>query len=264
MVLRVARSSRAASTNMEKYSEIRDVAFKMAHEEMMSNFSDENLLSAVQLLKKEPSTSFGLIKNLTQNTVAELFPLISNGTWVLKESYYCSNKSFSPAYPTPRFVDVDSYNEFIKLKEKYPKGFDFYKGGREALREYDEKYPDFWGDARMLDGRAEFRFGKTRIAPYMVPAHFERKEHPQIQDDELFLIIYESACYVNNSTSPGICFVLTPNKETYEERELEIYKKFKSHIIAAYLRLVMKKYDEEKTNELKKELLCISEKLIAK
>ena len=142
--------------------------------------------------------------------------------------------------------------------------------------------PDFWGDARMLDGHAEFRFGKISIAPNIVPEHYERVSHDPIKDDELFLVIYDDACRefpevkcpyhcgcetLNEhkgeiNTHPGICYVLTPNKDDFDERRLEIYKYFKSHIISAYLRFVVRKHEEDQIKVLKDVFMGKSDRLM--
>ena len=251
---------------MERYNKIRDDAFQMTHNVLMEKFGDDDLLKVADILKDSPYESFGLVKGLRQDTVAKLFPLIADGSWRVKEAYYCSNDSFNIVNPVPSFVNVESYKEWKRLKEKYPKGFDFYEGGRQAWKEYDEKYPDFWGDARMLDGHGEFRFGKIWIAPHIVTAHFNFKNHDNIQEDELFLVIYEDSCNEFNetiNTNPGICYVLTPNKESFDERKLEIYKYFKSHIVSAYVRLLMRKHDEEEANKWRNELIHISNSMIS-
>ena len=249
---------------MEKYNKIRDDAFKMTHDVLMEKFGDNDLSTVVGILKDSPYESFGLVKGLRQETVAKLFPLVADGSWRVKEAYYCSNDTLNVVKPVPSFVDVESYKEWRRLKEKYPKGFDYYKDGRQAWKEYDEKYPDFWGDARMFDGHAEFRFGKIWLAPRIVTAHFESKNHEAIKEDELFLVIYEESCNSSNeiNTNPGICYVLTPNKESFDERKLELYKYFKSHIVSAYVRLLMRKHDEEEAKRWRNEILDISDKLL--
>lgn len=251
---------------MDKYNKIRDDAFNMTYGALMENFGDGDLLKVADILKGSPYESFGLVKGLRQETVANLFPLVADGSWRVKEAYYCSDYSFNVVKPVPSFVDVESYKEWIRLKEKYPKGFDFYEGGRQAWDEYDEKYPDFWGDARMLDGHAEFRFGKARFAPDIVTASFEAEKHDNIQEDELFLVIYDDSCNGFKepmNTNPGICYVLTPNKESFDERKLEIYRCFKPHIVSAYVRLLMRKHDEEEADRLRNELIHISNKMIS-
>ena len=182
----------------------------------------------------------------------------------MKEAYYCSNNTFDIIKKVPAFLNVESYKEWRKLKEKYPKGFSFSEGGRKALDEYDRKYPDYWGDARMLDGHAEFRFGKIWLAPEIVTARFESKNHEDIKEDELFLVIYEDACNSSNeiNTHPGICYVLTPSKESFDERKLEIYKYFKSHIVSAYVSLLMRKRDEDEARRWKWELIHKSDMLL--
>lgn len=259
---------------MDKYQNIRDDAFKMTHDELMGTFDDNDLLNAVNILKNSPYESFGMIRGLRQETVSKLFPLIADGSWRVKEAYYASAESLDVVNPTPKFVDVESYKEWKRLKEIYPKGFDFYKGGREVWDEYNKKYPDFWGDARMLDGHGEFRFGKIFVAPNIVTGRWDSHPHPKIEDDELFLIIYEDSCSSANeintkpgicyeiNTNPGICYVLTPNKDDVEERKLELYKYFKGHIISAYIKLLMRKHDEEEVRKWKNELIEISNKLI--
>ena len=251
---------------MEKYNKIRDDAFQMTHDALMKKFGDDDLLKAADILKDSPYESFGLVKGLRQETVAKLFPLIADGSWRVKEAYYCSNATFDVIKEVPTFLNVESYKEWRRLKEKYPKGFDFYEDGRQAWDEYDEKYPDFWGDARMLDGHAEFRFGKTWIAPDIVTAHFDAEKHDNIQEDELFLVIYDDSCNGYKepmNTNPGICYVLTPNKESFDERKLELYKYFKSHIVSAYVSLLMRKHDEEESIRWRNELIHISNKMIA-
>ena len=251
---------------MEKYDKIRDDAFKMTYDALMEKFGDNDLLTVVSILKDSPYESFGLVKGLRQETVAKLFPLIADGSWRVKEAYYCSNDTLNVVKLVPSFVDVESYKEWRRLKEKYPKGFDYYEGGRKAWKEYDEKYPDFWGDARMFDGHAEFRFGKMWLAPKIVTAHFDSKNHENIKEDELFLVIYEDSCNEIKqpmNTYPGICYVLTPNKESFDERKLELYKYFKSHIVSAYVHLLMRKHDEEQAKMWKWELVNISDGLLA-
>lgn len=250
---------------MEKYNKIRDDAFKMTYDALMEKFGDNDLLTVVNILKDSPYESFGLVKGLRQDTVAKLFPLIADGSWRVKEAYYCSNSTFDVIKEVPSFVNVESYKEWIRLKEKYPKGFDCYEGGRQAWNEYEKNYPDFWGDARMFDGHAEFRFGKIWLAPRIVTARFEAENHDNIQEDELFLVIYEDSCRSSDeiNTHPGICYVLTPNKESFDERKLELYKYFKSHIVSAYARLLMRKHDEEEAKMWKWELIKISDGLLA-
>ena len=251
---------------MEKYDKIRDDAFKMTYDVLMEKIGDAELLKVVDVLKDSPYESFGLIRGLKQETVAELFPLVADGSWRVKEAYYCSDKSFNSVKPVPSFVDVESYKEWIRLKERYPKGFDYYEGGREAWEEYEKKYPDyFWGDARMFDGHAEFRFGKILFAPDVVSGCFESKNHEDIKEDELFLVIYDDSWNGFNeiNTHPGICYVLTPNKESFDERRLELYKYFKSHIVSAYVRLLMRKHDEEQAKMWQWELVNISDGLLA-
>jgi len=250
---------------MDKYDKIRDNTFKMTYDYLMEKLGDDDLLAVVSILKDSPYESFGLVKRLRQDTVSKLFPLIADGSWRVKEAYYCSNDTFNIVKPVPSFVDVESYKEWTRLKEKYPRGFDYYEGGRQAWKEYDEKYPDFWGDARMLDGHAEFRFGKIWVAPRIVTAHFESKNHEDIKEDELFLVIYEDSCSSSNeiNTNPGICYVLTPNKESFDERKLEIYKYFKAHIVSAYVRLLMRKHDEEEAKRWQWELVDISDGLLS-
>ena len=249
---------------MKNHDKIRDDAFKMTYDALMEKIGDAELLKAVDVLKDSPYESFGLVKGLKQETVAKFFPLVADGSWRVKEAYYCSNDSFNAANPVPRFVDVESYKEWIRLKEKYPKGFDYYKDGRKAWDEYEKNYPDFWGDARMFDGHAEFRFGKIWFAPSIVPALFEFKNHEDIKEDELFLVIYEDSRNEFNeiNTNPGICYVLTPNKESFDERRLEIYKYFKSHIVSAYVRLLMRKHDEDEARKWKWELVHKSDMLL--
>lgn len=248
---------------MEKYNKIRDNAFKMTYDALMEKIGDAELLKVVDALKDSPYETFGLVKGLKQETVAKLFPLVADGSWRVKEAYYCSHDSFNAVKPVPSFVNVESYKEWIRLKEKYPKGFDYYKDGRKASDEYDKNYPDFWGDARMFDGRAEFRFGKIWFAPTIVPALFECKNHEDIKEDELFLVIYEDSCDFEINTNPGICYVLTPNKESFDERRLEIYKYFKSHIVSEYVRLLMRKRDENEARRWKWELVNMSDGLMA-
>lgn len=250
---------------MDKYNKIRDDAFQMTHDVLMEKIGDAELLKVVDVLKDSPYESFGLVRGLSQETVAKLFPLIADGSWRVKEAYYCSNDTLNVVKPVPSFVDVESYKEWRRLKEKYPKGFDYYEGGRQAWNEYDKKYPDFWGDARMLDGHAEFRFGKIWLAPRIVTARFESENHEDIKEDELFLVIYEESCRSSNqiNTNPGICYVLTPNKESFDERKLELYKYFKSHIVWTYVRLLMRKHDEEQTKMWKWELVNMSDGLLA-
>jgi hypothetical protein len=250
---------------MEKYDKIRDDAFKMTYDALMEKIGDVELLKAVDILKDSPYETFGLVKGLRQETVAKLFPLVADGSWRVKEAYYCSNDSFNVLKPVPSFVNVESYKEWIRLKEKYPKGFDYYKDGRKAWDEYEKNYPDFWGDARMFDGHAEFRFGKIWVAPRIVTAHFKSETHEDIKEDELFLVIYEDSCNEFKkpmNTNPGICYVLTPNKESFDERRLEIYKYFKSHIVSAYVRLLMRKRDEEEAKRWRNELIHISNNTI--
>lgn len=250
---------------MEKNNKIRDDAFQMTHDVLMEKIGDVELLKVVDVLKGSPYESFGLVKWLKQETVAKFFPLVVDGSWRVKEGYYCSNDRFNIVKPVPSFVEVESYKEWRRLKEKYPKGFDYYEGGRQAWEEYDKKYPDFWGDARMLDGHAEFRFGKIWAAPRIVTAFFDSKNHEDIKEDELFLVIYEESCSSSNeiNTNPGICYVLTPNKDSFDERRLEIYKYFKSHIVSAYVRLLMRKHDEEEAMRWRNELIYISNKMIS-
>ena len=251
---------------MEKCDKIRDDAFKMTYDILMEKIGDDELLKVVGVLKDSPYASFGSVKGLRQETVAKLFPLIADGSWCVKEAYYCSNDTLNVVKPVPSFVDVESYKEWRRLKEKYPKGFDYYEGGRQAWDEYNEKYPDFWGDARMFDGHAEFRFGKIWVAPRIVTSYFNAKNHDNIQEDELFLVIYEESESYSSSneinTNPGICYVLTPNKESFDERRLAIYKYFKSHIVSAYVRLLMRKHDEEEAKRWRNEILDISDKLL--
>jgi hypothetical protein len=249
---------------MDNYYKIRDDAFNMTHDALMEKIGDVELLEVVDLLKGSPYDSFGLVKGLKQETVAKLFPLIADGSWRVKEAYYCSNDTLNVVKPVPSFVNVESYKEWRRLKEKYPKGFDYYEGGRQAWNEYDKNYPDFWGDARMLDGHAEFRFGKIWLAPRIVTARFESDNHEDIKEDELFLVIYEESCRSSSkiNTNPGICYVLTPNKESFDERRLEIYKYFKSHIVSAYVRLLMCKHDEEEAKRWKWELVHSSDMLL--
>jgi hypothetical protein len=250
---------------MDNYYKIRDDAFNMTHDALMEKIGDVELLEVVDLLKGSPYDSFGLVKGLKQETVAKLFPLIADGSWRVKEAYYCSNDTLNVVKPVPSFVNVESYKEWRRLKEKYPKGFDYYEGGRQAWNEYDKNYPDFWGDARMLDGHAEFRFGKIWLAPRIVTARFESDNHEDIKEDELFLVIYEESCRSSSkiNTNPGICYVLTPNKESFDERKLEIYKYFKAHIVSAYVRLLMRKRDEEEAKRWRNELIHISNKMIS-
>lgn len=249
---------------MEKYDKIRNDAFKMTYDALMEKIGDVELLKAVDALKDSPYETFGLVKGLKQETVAKLFPLVADGSWRVKEAYYCSNDSFNALKPVPSFVNVESYKEWKRLKEKYPKGFDYYKDGHMVWGEYEKNYPDFWGDARMFDGRAEFRFGKIWFAPSIVPARFESKNHENIKEDELFLVIYEDSCNEFNviNTKPGICYVLTPNKESFDERKLEIYKYFKSHIVSEYVRLLMRKHDEDEARKWKWELVHKSDMLL--
>jgi hypothetical protein len=118
----------------------------------------------------------------------------------------------------------------------------------------------------MLDGHAEFRFGKIWLAPEIVTAQYEHKNHGDIQEDELFLVIYEDSCNGFSepmNTHPGICYVLTPNKESFDERRLELYKYFKPHIVSAYVRLLMRKRDEEEASRWRNELIHISDGLMA-
>ena len=249
---------------MDTYYKIRDDAFKMTHDALMEKIGDGELLKVVDTLKDSPYDSFGLVKGLKQETVAKFFPLVADGSWLVKEAYYCSNDSFNAVKPVPSFVNVESYKEWRRLKEKYPKGFDFYKDGRKAWDEYEEKYPDFWGDARMFDGHAEFRFGKIWLAPAIVTSRFKSETHEDIKEDELFLVIYENSCSEFNgiNTNPGICYVLTPNKESFDERRLEIYKYFKSHIVSAYVRLLMRKHDEDEASRWRWELMHKSDMLL--
>jgi len=251
---------------MEKYYKIRDDAFKMTHNALMEKFGDAELLKAVDALKNSPYESFGFVRGLSQETVAKFFPLVADGSWRVKEAYYCSNSTFDVIKEVPSFVNVESYKEWRRLKEKYPKGFDCYEGGRQVWNEYEKNYPDFWGDARMLDGHAEFRFGKIWMAPSIVTARFKSENHEDIKEDELFLVIYEDSCNAFNepmNTNPGICYVLTPNKESFDERKLEIYKYFKSHIVSEYVRLLMRKHDEEQAKMWKWELVNMSDGLLA-
>ena len=249
---------------MEKEIEIRNKAFHMAYEEMLDNFNDNDLLDIVDILKESPHESFGWIKGLRQEDVSRLFPLIADGSWVLRESYYCSNESFDICNPSPRFLNVESYKEWQRLKKIYPKGFDFYEGGGEIWDEYEKNYPDFWGDARMFDGQAEFRFGKMKMAPDMVRKYMNFERHKYIEEDELFLIIYENAgCSFKESTRPGICYILSPNKEEFDQRRLEIYKKFKSHIISSYVRCIMRMRDEKEAERLKAELMAMSDSILS-
>lgn len=249
---------------MGKYDKIRDDAFKMAYDALMEKIGDAELLKAVDVLKDSPYETFGMVKGLRQETVAKFFPLVADGSWRVKEAYYCSNDTFDVVKPVPSFVDVASYKEWRRLKEKYPKGFDYYEGGRDAWDEYDKNYPDFWGDARMLYGHAEFRFGKKWLATQIATGHFEYRNHDSIQEDELFLVVYEESCssYDEISTNPGICYVLTPNRESFDERRLELYKHFKSHIVSEYVRLLMRKRDEREAIRLKWELVHISDALL--
>lgn len=249
---------------MEKYYKIRDDAFKMTYDALMEKIGDAELLKAVDALKSSPYESFGLVKGLKQETVSKFFPLVADGSWRVKEAYYCSNSTFDVIKEVPSFVNVESYKEWKRLKKKYPKGFDYYKDGRKAWDEYEEKYPDFWGDARMFDGHAEFRFGKIWMAPSIVTSRFGSKNHEDIKEDELFLVIYEDSCNEFNgiNTNPGICYVLTPNKESFDERRLEIYKYFKSHIVSEYVRLLMRKHDEDEARKWTYELVYSSDKLL--
>jgi len=249
---------------MDKYNKIRDDAFKMTYDALMEKIGDAELLKVVDALKESPYDSFGLVKGLKQETVAKFFPLVADGSWRVKEAYYCSNDTLNVVKPVPSFVNVESYKEWRRLKEKYPKGFDYYEDGRKAWDEYEEKYPDFWGDARMFDGQAEFRFGKIWVAPRIVTELFSSKNHEDIKEDELFLVIYEGSCNLLDelNTNPGICYVLTPNKDSFNERRLEIYKYFKSHIVSAYVRLLMRKRDEDEARKRTWELVHSSDMLL--
>jgi hypothetical protein len=116
----------------------------------------------------------------------------------------------------------------------------------------------------MFDGHAEFRFGKIWLAPAIVTSRFKSETHEDIKEDELFLVIYENSCSEFNgiNTNPGICYVLTPNKESFDERRLEIYKYFKSHIVSAYVRLLMRKHDEDEASRWRWELMHKSDMLL--
>ena len=80
----------------------------------------------------------------------------------------------------------------------------------------------------------------------------------------MFLIIYEDSSREVGEINarPGICYVLTPNKDDMEERKLELYKYFKGHIISAYIKLLMRKHDEEEAKKWKDELVRISDELL--
>ena len=239
---------------MDEYQYIKKEAFNLTYNSLMAHFDENDLLNATLMMKECPYADFGRIMRLKQSEVAEFFPLVVDGSWKVKEAYYASSELFSFAEKKPHFVRVESYKEWQRLKKKYPKGFDYYEGGSKAWDDYIKNYPDFWGDARMFDGQAEFRFGKSCVAPRIVTSLFESTAHPNIQDDELLLIIYEDSHEFNN-TNPGVCYVLTPNKDNPKARMIEIYNHFKSHIVSAYVRMLMRKHEEEEAKKLALKLI---------
>ncbi len=261
---------------MEHYNEIRKKAFTLSHEALMKSMDDRELLRAVARLKADPSFSFGLIRGLKQRQIGQWHRLVVEGKWNVKESYYCHEESmrryqaYTPS-DTPRFVLPESYKAWQELRAKYPKGFDFYPGGREAWREYEDKYPDFWAESRLFDGRAHFRFGKVCYAPKKI-FHKEQggygySEHAPIAEDELFLILDVEADANTQKEeykdTPGICFVLTPNLESFEERRMALLNQFKAHVLTNYLRKVMKHYDDCYAEKYKEEILEISDMVMA-
>ena len=243
---------------MDEYQRTRDAVRRRTIESFMENMSDDELLRAVERMDNDPEVSYGYIKHLSQERVAKLFPLIADGSWRLKDSYCCHEDSLNDirAYSKgdgnhPLFLDVESYKAFRELRKKFPKGFDFYPNARKEYEEYNKKHPDFWGDARMYDGRAEFRFGSVRFAPNKVSRECGQVKYEDtdwIQPDELFLVLDIQADSNTQQEyakgTPGLCFVLTPNCETVEERKLKLYKYFKHHIVSRYVDMLMKEYDK--------------------
>lgn len=261
---------------MEHYNEIRKKAFALSHEALMKSMDDKELLRAVARLNADPSFSFGLIRGLKQKQVAQWQAFVVEGKWRVKESYYCHEESIrrykSYLNPTdaPRLVIPESYKAWKELRAKYPKGFDFYPDGRKAWQEYEDKYPDFWAESRLFDGRAHLRFGKIRIAPNKVfysDGGYKTTEHPWIEEDELFLVLDVEADANTQREEykdvPGICFVLTPNLESFEERRMALLNQFKAHVINCYLRKVMKHYDDCYAEKYKEEILEISDMVMA-
>lgn len=196
---------------------------------------------------KNPEVEFGYIRGITQKMVLNFFPLLAEGKWEIVESkcaYLDWHEAVMHIYggvvKKPKFYDKE---EYLLYKHVYENR----KENRSAFEEYNrEHHKDFWADSRLFDGNGTIRFGRNVIIPN-TNADYSNTENISVDEDEVAIILNKDAacsCSKDSDNIPGTLFVLRPVAETESERIKVICEYFRSRLIAAYARVLMRHWDD--------------------
>lgn len=229
------------------YETLRNKIFRNVQEHLKKEMNTDDLVAVF----KNPEVEFGYIRGITQLMVFNFFPLLAEGKWEIIESkcaFLDSHEAFMHTHggvvEKPKFYDKEEY-----LLNKYM--FDNRKENPRAYEEYNKKrHKDFWEDSRLFDGNGMIRFGRNVIIPN-TNTDYSNTENISVGKDEVAIILNKNAacsCSKDSDNIPGTLFVLRPIAETETERIEIICEYFRSHLINAYSRVLMRRWDDEYIN----------------
>lgn len=235
------------------YDELRNKTFKKVQEELSKNITDENLLN----IFSKPVWDTGVIRNCSQNTVHNFYPLVSHKQWEIRYAYYADENNMCSLIDkkAPVFVDVETYLDWEELR----------KDKERFEREWrDHKFIHSRYDSEMFDGNAQIWFNsRDMLLPSACDDAQEKfKKRKNLKPDEIAIImrVYASSeCLGEFEKSQirdyGTVFVLSPVAESEDERKLIIAKHFKDIVINRYARYLMNQYDEKLIDDWSQKVL---------
>ena len=225
------------------YERLRNKVYQQVKNELNEKMSDENLLKIYLNTEAGPYA----IRNISQDTRSQFYPLIANKEWEVRYSYFSHPDSMHYNFDNhaPVFLDVNTYREWQELrkdKERYEKEWK------------DHKYWTMYADSEMYDGRASIYLHNYHFLPGPVKDQEKYQKRKKLKTDEIAIVF---RVYANRDTAmlhewerevmdrEGIVFVLAPKAKTTKERQMIIAQRFKNKIIADYADDLMAEYDKK-------------------
>ena len=223
------------------YETLRNKIFRSIQERLQEEMDTDDLVAVF----KNPEVEFGYMRGITQRMVFNFFPLLAEGKWEIVESKCAFLDSHEAVMHTrggvvekPKFYDKE---EYLLYKHVYENR----KENRSAFEKYNKEYhKNFWADSLLFDGNGTIRFGRNVIISHTSYFH---TENISVGEDEVAIILNKKAacsCSKDSDKISGTLFVLRPVAETETERIKVICEYFRSQLIAAYARVLMKHWDD--------------------
>lgn len=227
---------------MNTFEYLRENAFKQVYESLKNNVTKQTLVE----LFKNPTFETGCIKRCSQSLIHDFCPLIADGKWEVKYSYFADENNMSYNSKAPVFFDIEVFKQWRELKsdkERYEREW----------RDFFQKNRDIYADSRMYDGRAQIYFNsRYNHLPDACKKSEQYQKRKKLKVDEIAIIlsVYAGRNYdllydfeKERVHRYGTVFVLSPVADTQEKRIEIVAEYFRDKILHDYSRYLMDEYD---------------------